>query len=968
MSTQFRLISFNCQSVNTNRELIELLLRKCEILVLQETLVTEHNKELLETFTGRNFGLAYVPAIRDEQTSVGRASGGLAIYYRHCIDLTCETITFSSRFLGIKLKCGEYSCLIVNCYFNCDYRTDESLLEYLNNVSVLANILTNESFDDIIILGDLNCDPSKGRFYDKLNALVKEFALYPLDISELPASSYTYISHNETASTSWLDHILCSRCSIACNVEILYGITFTDHIPIMCEIRLPCKVEVSALDDTLTAPHGYNIPWETLSDDHLLTYSANLEFLARYMWYDVLACNDSNCNNSQHKSQLTALFSSMKEGMHLASEHLMKNDKGKFKHVIGWNRHCKTLYSNARENYLLWHEGGRVRNGSLFDAMKNSRAEFKRALRYCRENEAQLRKDILLEKFLTSGKNSKEFWKEVRKSKISQAKCPRVIDGLHDGAQIINVFDTKYKAVLNNPDCQVTREDDGQPDPNYPFTVSIPDLRDAVKRLKLGKGWDQIHVNHFKFMGPIFENLVCKFINRILSHNFVPREMLKGEIRPVTKSDKLDRESSENYRPVMNSSAFLKVFEYILLPCLERFLKIDSHQFGYRRDTGCLNAVTVLKETVLKYNKEGSNVHCAMVDLSKAYDCVNIDKLVGRLRNTGMPGNVVDIISYMGKNTFVRTLFNGIRGSDWQVGNGTRQGGVMSGLLFNFYLNELMKEICALPQGCKLAGTVMNIICYADDILLLAPSVTGLQVLIDNLVFRLRELSLKVNVQKSSYIVFKRNCYSIDREVFISGTKLNRVSRCVYLGVTLTDNMSVSEDVERAMNTFLRQFNSIYYRFYRSKGQVLNHLFRSHAMTFYGMETWSHNLTKQSLRKVSVAYHGAVKRTCGMNKWDGNHVACETVGVDTFKHLHARRLISYTYALLNSRSPCLVHLSNYFRFMSQISSNVEKFFSDNYQLANVYSNPLCAVIARIQFVQRNEPRLSDLRNIYVSHV
>ena len=227
---------------------------------------------------------------------------------------------------------------------------------------------------------------------------------------------------------------------------------------------------------------------------------------------------------------------------------------------------------------------------------------------------------------------------------------------------------------------------------------------------------------------------------------------------------------------------------------------------------------------------------------------------------------------------------------------------------------------------------------------------------------------MKVNVQKSSYIVFKRNRYSIDREVFISGTKLNRVSRCVYLGVTLTDNMSVSEDVERAMNTFLRQFNSIYYRFYRSKGQVLNHLFRSHAMTFYGMETWSHNLTKQSLRKVSVAYHGAVKRTCGMNKWDGNHVACETVGVDTFKHLHARRLISYTYALLNSRSPCLVHLSNYFRFMSQISSNVEKFFRDNYQLANVYSYPLCAVIARIQFVQRNEPRLSDLRNIYVSHV
>ena len=64
-----------------------------------------------------------------------------------------------------------------------------------------------------------------------------------------------------------------------------------------------------------------------------------------------------------------------------------------------------------------------------------------------------------------------------------------------------------------------------------------------------------------------------------------------------------------------------------------------------------------------------------------------------------------------------------------------------------------------LPQGCKLAWTRMNIICFAGDILLLAPTVTGLKFLIDNLVSGLRELSLKVDVQNSSYVVFKRNRY-----------------------------------------------------------------------------------------------------------------------------------------------------------------------------------------------------------------
>ena len=48
-----------------------------------------------------------------------------------------------------------------------------------------------------------------------------------------------------------------------------------------------------------------------------------------------------------------------------------------------------------------------------------------------------------------------------------------------------------------------------------------------------------------------------------------------------------------------------------------------------------------------------------MLDLSKAYDCMNIERLVGRPRDTGLSGNVVDIISYMGENTYVGTVFNG---------------------------------------------------------------------------------------------------------------------------------------------------------------------------------------------------------------------------------------------------------------------------------------------------------------------
>ena len=65
------------------------------------------------------------------------------------------------------------------------------------------------------------------------------------------------------------------------------------------------------------------------------------------------------------------------------------------------------------------------------------------------------------------------------------------------------------------------------------------------------------------------------------------------------------------------------------------------------------------------------------------------------------------------------------------------------------------------------------------------------------------------------------------------------------------------------------------------------------------METWFHNVTKQFLKKNSVAYHRAVKHICGLNLWDNNHAACETVGVEIFQQLYAQGLISVMYRLFS---------------------------------------------------------------------
>ena len=72
-----------------------------------------------------------------------------------------------------------------------------------------------------------------------------------------------------------------------------------------------------------------------------------------------------------------------------------------------------------------------------------------------------------------------------------------------------------------------------------------------------------------------------------------------------------------------------------------------------------LKAKTLLKETITHYNKRHSDLFCAMISLSQAYDRININTFCTKLKRTELPEQIPNKIECMYRNTSVNTVYGG---------------------------------------------------------------------------------------------------------------------------------------------------------------------------------------------------------------------------------------------------------------------------------------------------------------------
>lgn len=213
-------------------------------------------------------------------------------------------------------------------------------------------------------------------------------------------------------------------------------------------------------------------------------------------------------------------------------------------------------------------------------------------------------------------------------------------------------------------------------------------------------------------------------------------------------------------------------------------------------------------------------------------------------------------------------------------------GGLSSPALFNLYMNRT-------GIGCHIEGGCVNNISYADDMVLLSPSVRALRELIRVCELYAETHGLKYNALKSELMIFKAGskCYSSVPPVMLCGTPLKRVAKFKYLGHWVSDDLKDNLDVERERRSLAVRCGMLAHRFARCTTQVKATLFRAYCQSFYTCSLWV-NFTQKAYSDLRVQYNNTFRVLLGLPRFCSASGMFADANIDSFSAIMRKRCAS----------------------------------------------------------------------------
>jgi hypothetical protein len=150
------------------------------------------------------------------------------------------------------------------------------------------------------------------------------------------------------------------------------------------------------------------------------------------------------------------------------------------------------------------------------------------------------------------------------------------------------------------------------------------------------------------------------------------------------------------------------------------------------------------------------------------------------------------------KNTKAKIRVQGQLSREISIGRGLRQGDALSTTLFNLCLEAAIRRIEINPGG-TINKRMVQYLVFADDVVIIGRSDICLKECTQQLDEGAQQLVLEINNDKTKYMINTRNKEIFGRIEIVemeSGKNFDRVQEFKYLGVVVTEDNIISEEIK----------------------------------------------------------------------------------------------------------------------------------------------------------------------------
>jgi hypothetical protein len=180
----------------------------------------------------------------------------------------------------------------------------------------------------------------------------------------------------------------------------------------------------------------------------------------------------------------------------------------------------------------------------------------------------------------------------------------------------------------------------------------------------------------------------------------VSLHLLLAILVPIIKDKLGNISSSKNYRSIAISSLILKIFDWIVILLFGETFGLDDLQFSYQAGCSASMCTWLAVETIGYFTRNGGEVFTCQADKTKAFDLVKHSVLFQKLLQQKMSRIFLRLLMVMYIHQNARVRWNGRLSDLFGLKNGCKQGAVLSGILYNFYVNGLFQRLRDLKSGC----------------------------------------------------------------------------------------------------------------------------------------------------------------------------------------------------------------------------------------------------------------------------